>query len=308
MGVSACLLGVEVRHDGTHRRHRYLTEVLSNYFRYIPVCPEAEVGMGTPRPTVRLVAAEDGPRLVASRTGDDWTERMQSYATARADRIASLGLRGFVLKSRSPSCGMSRVKVYRPAGPETTGVGLFAEALMRRLPSLPVEEEGRLNDPRLRENFVMRVFVYNELLALREAPSAAGLMRFHARHKMLLLAHSAEQYEALGQVVAEISERSLDSQLEVYEAAFMAAIARPASMAGQVNVMQHLAGQVKDALDADDKQEFTDLLADYRAGRVPVAVPLTLLRHHLRRHGTPWSRRQSYLDPFPRSLGLRGRV
>ncbi len=312
VGISACLLGRAVRHDGSHRRNPFLIDVLGEHFDYVPVCPEVEVGMGTPRPSLRLVQIDGAPapRLVASRSGQDWSDAMRTWAAARVERLAERGLRGFVLKSRSPSCGMARVKIYSPAGqPVDHGSGLFAAALAARLPHLPIEEDGRLNDARLRENFVLRVFIYDEWLRLRAAADPAALVRFHTRHKVLLMAQDPARTRALGRLVAGAGAAAdLDALLDEYVSSMMAALGRPASPRRHVNAMQHLSGVVKGRLDPAEKQELAALIAEYRQGRVPVEVPLTLLRHHLRRSGHAWALDQSYLDPYPRNLGLRSRV
>lgn len=311
IGVSACLLGAEVRHDGSHRRARYLTDTLGPHLRFVAVCPEVEVGMGTPRESLRLVTdpAGGGPRLVAPRSGRDWTEAMRTWAAERVERLAPLGLRGFVLKARSPSCGPERVRVYDRAGPTETGTGLFADALRTRFPLMPIEDEGRLNDARLRENFVLRVFVLDEWLSLRPSARPADLVAFHTRHKILVLAHDPARGVALGRLVARSGATAdFPALLDAYADGLMTALARPARPKRQINAMQHLAGVVKRDLDPADKAELAALLDDYRAGRVPVAVPMTLLRHHLRRNGNDWAGRQSYLAPYPRALGLRSHV
>lgn len=312
VGVSACLLGQRVRHDGGHRQDRFVIDVLGPHFRYMAVCPEVGVGMGVPRPALRLVQVDGqgaGRRLVESRSGRDWTEPMRAWAAARVEALAGAGLRGFVLKARSPSCGMARVKVYGPGGARPDGVGLFAEALSARLPLLPIEEEGRLNDARLRENFVLRVFVYDEWLRLRAAPRPRDLVAFHTRHKILLMSQDPARHRVLGRLVARAGGApELEALLDEYGAGLMAALARPSSPRRQVNAMQHLAGVVKHRLEPVEKRELGGLIDEYRDGRVPVEVPLTLLRHHLRRSGHAWALEQSYLDPYPRSLGLRSRV
>lgn len=313
VGVSSCLLGETVRHDGSHRRNAFVIDALGAHFDYVPVCPEVEVGMGVPRPALRLVQiGDDAPRLQAPRSGEDWTARMRAWAAARVEALAERGLRGFVLKARSPSCGMARVRIYGAAGqPVDHGPGLFAAALAERLPLLPIEEDGRLNDARLRENFVLRVFVYDEWLRLRSGPRVepAALVRFHTRHKVLYLAQDPDRARQLGRLVAQAGTTDdLPGLLDRYAGLMMAALARPASPRRHVNAMQHLAGVVKHRLDSACKRELAGLIGEYRAGRVPVEVPLTLLRHHLRLSGHSWALGQSYLDPYPRTLGLRSRV
>lgn len=307
VGLSTCLLGRNVRYDGGHQRDAYLVETLGRHFEYVPVCPEVEMGLSVPRPALRLVGAPDAPRMVFRESGEDVTDRMQSFASSRVDALADLDLCGYVLKSDSPSCGMERVKVHRPDGQAPRkGRGLFAAALMARFPLLPVEEEGRLHDVGLRDNWVERVFAYHRW---REAVAAgltpARLVAFHTAHKFQLLAHDPTRYRALGRLVASAKGVPRADLVARYGEAFMAALSTRATPGKHVNVLEHLAGFVSDHLDAADRLEWTRLLRDYRKGLVPLVVPLTLLRHHLRRHPTPYVEGQTYLEPHPRELLLR---
>lgn len=310
VGVSDCLLGHEVRHDGGHKRDLFVVKVLDDYFDWVPVCPEVEVGMGTPREPLRLVRDGDAVHMITVKTGVDWTERMVAYSEERTERLVSDHLRGFILKKDSPSCGMDRVKVYdHNQVPAKTGRGLFAERLLERFPNLPVEEEGRLNDRPLRENFIARVYTYDRWRTLLESePSAGDIVGFHSRHKLLLLAHDPATYYAMGPLVAEAGTLPLPELLERYERALMTALASPAPARRHVNTLHHILGFLKDELDADDKVEILDVIEQFREGIVPLVAPLTLLKSHLRRIDNEWVKSQVYLDPYPRELGLRSHV
>jgi uncharacterized protein YbgA (DUF1722 family)/uncharacterized protein YbbK (DUF523 family) len=314
IGVSACLLGERVRFDGQHKRNAFLVDELGPVIEWVRVCPEIEVGMGVPREAVRLVAHPNGPRMVALKSGADWTARMNRLAYARARALADEDLSGFVLKSKSPSCGMERVKIYpdaETAGPSKApmsarGSGLFAAALARRLPNLPMEEEGRLEDARLRDGFIERVFAYNALQELwRTRWTLGGLVAFHTAHKMTLLAHTPEGYRELGRLVATGKSLPRATLRARYEAAFMAALAKPTSSGRHANVLTHLLGHLKDQLDDDDKRELLDLIEAHRLGRLPLVVPLTLLAHHARRLRATYLLGQTYLSPGPEELRLR---
>lgn len=315
IGISSCLLGDEVRFDGGHKRDAFLADVLSPHVEWVRVCPEVEVGMGTPREPIRLVRAGDRTgdrvRLIGTRTGEDWTNRMERYAAARVSALIRLDLSGYVLKKDSPSCGMARVKVYSPLSglSERSGTGLFTRALRAGLPALPVEEEGRLLHPQLRENFVERVFAYHRLQALFGGRwRVADLVRFHTAHKLLLLAHEPIAYTALGRLVAKASARTREEVRARYEATFMAALARVATPAKHANVLQHAAGYLTRWLDAGSRAELRQAIEDHRTGLVPLVVPITLVRHHVRRLGIEYLAGQVYLDPHPTELALRNHV
>ena len=310
IGVSACLLGDEVRYDGGHKRDRFLTDVLGPCVEWVKVCPEVEAGMGTPREPIHLVAAHGGVRLLTVKTGIDHTERMTTFAGRRAAELADADLCGYVLKKDSPSCGMTRVKVYDGKGPgQRTGIGLFARALLERFPDLPVEDEGRLFDARLRENFIERVFAYRRLRDLFESRWTVGsLVRFHTAHKLVLMAHSPAAYSRLGRVVAEAKSAPRPEIRAHYSATFMAALAIVATPQRHTNVLQHMAGYFKKTLDRDSRAELASTIEDYRQGLVPLIVPLTLLRHHVRQLRVEYLAGQIYLDPHPKELMLRNHV
>lgn len=310
LGISSCLLGNQVRHDGGHKHDRYLTEVLGRWVEWVPVCPEVEIGLGTPRPAIRLEAGDPQPRLLMPSTGDDLTRRMEGWSAARAAELQSPGLDGFVLKKGSPSCGMERVRVHGHSGqPARNGIGVFARCLMARWPSLPVEEEGRLNDPVLREGFIERIFCRHRWAALlRRGGGRGDLVAFHTAHKMIIRAHNEAGYRRLGRLVAAAGSMSDGQLLQAYEAGLFASLAHRATPKRHANVLYHALGYLKRELDAADRQEMVELIEDYRTGLVPLIVPVTLLRHHLRRHPVPYLAGQLYLEPHPKELMLRNRV
>ena len=310
IGVSSCLLGENVRYDGGHKRDRYITDILGPYVEWIPVCPELEVGMGVPRESVRLVGDPEAPRMRGSRTAADWTDRMNRYARKRAGVLASQELDGYILKSKSPSCGLQRVKIYTEAGmPSASGPGLYARELLARHPTLPIEEDGRLNDPAIREQFIVRIFCRRRWRLLRAARFRRGLLvDFHARHKFLLMAHSEKHLRELGRLTAAARERKPSELLDAYETLFFEALKRPATRKRHVNVLQHIAGFFRDELDAAARRELSDVIAQYADGHVPLIVPITLLRHHLLMTGQAYLRDQVYLSPHPRELMLLNHV
>ncbi len=310
VGVSMCLLGEQVRYDGGHKRHHYVCDVLGRYFTFVPVCPEVELGLGTPRETLRLVRDADSIRMVAQASGTDHTPAMTAYAAGRARQLATLDLDGYVLKRDSPSCGMERVRTYTTAGmPSPSARGLFADALIKELPLLPVEEEGRLGDATLRESFVERVFAHNRLRRLfRGRWTIKHLIEFQAAEKYLLMAHSPQAQRELGRLVADARQRSRSDLAAEYRDGFMSAIRRPIPKRRHVNVLHHLLGFFKRELGDDEKRELIEAIDDFSDGRTPLLVPLTLIRHHIRRNGLEYLAVQSYLSPHPKELMLRNHV
>ena len=312
IGISSCLLGQEVRFDGGHKRDAFLVDLFGRYVEWVPVCPELEMGLGVPREPIHLVAAGQGGgvRLVGVKSGADHTVAMRKYAHRRLDKLDALDLCGYILKKDSPSCGLMRVKVWNRKGmPTRNGQGLFAAALVARFPRLPVEEEGRLSDPRLRENFIERVFAYARLKALFRARWTVGqLVAFHASHKLLLLAHAPDAYGRLGRLVAGAKTADRRVLRAEYEAGVMDGLAVLATRGRHVNVLQHMAGYLRDGLDAASRDELQQAIADYRAGLVPLVVPITLVRHHVRHLDVRYLAGQAYLEPHPKELMLRNHV
>ena len=310
VGISRCLLGDQVRFDGGHKRDLFLVETFGAFVEWVPVCPEVEAGFGTPRPAMRLVDRDGRLRLLTIDGRVDLTATMDRYARERVAQLDAEALSGYVLKKNSPSCGLERVKVYSAAGmPLRAGRGLFARRLLERFPHLPVEEEGRLADPRLRENFIERVFAYARVRQLFDSRWTVGaLVRFHTAHKLVLMAHSPQAYRQLGVLVANAAKLSRTALRRRYVEAFMRTLAMIATRPRHVNVLQHMAGYLKTQLDAESKAELHAAIDDYGRGYVPLIVPITLLRHHVRAHRIEYLAGQIYLDPHPKELMLRNHV
>jgi uncharacterized protein YbgA (DUF1722 family)/uncharacterized protein YbbK (DUF523 family) len=316
IGISRCLLGDDVRYDGGHKRDPFLVSTFGRFVEWVPVCPEVEVGMDTPREAIHLVASAHGVpsgaqtvRLVGVKSREDWTARMTTFAASRSRELRSADLAGYVLKKDSPSCGLERVRVHDGDHVTRTGRGLFAEALVDEFPHLPIEEEGRLNDPALRENFVERVFAYQRLRALFTGRwTTHGLVVFHSRHKLQLLSHSRQGYSELGRLVADVVKYSRRDLAATYQRVFMATLARLATPGRHSDVLMHAVGHFKRLIQPGDRDELLAAIEDHRRGIVPLVVPITLLRHHVRRHDLGYLKDQTYLDPHPKELALRNHV
>ncbi len=296
IGVSSCLLGQPVRFDGGHKRHDFLVDTLGPRVEFVAVCPEVELGLGTPRQTLRLIRRGDDVRMVMA-DGHDYTTAMRAYARRRVEQLKDEDLSGYVLKKDSPSCGMVRVKVYDQHGsPSRGGRGLYAEALLERWPHLPVEEEGRLFDEALRENFLERVVAYHRLQSLFAGRwTVGGLVAFHTAHKLAVLAHSTEGYRRLGRLVADATQMPRAELRDAYTAGLMEAMRLIATPRKHTNVMQHMLGYFRPMLDAGDRNELLTAIEDYRLGRISRLVPMTLLRHHVRRCQVAYLAGQTYV-------------
>lgn len=312
LGVSSCLLGAEVRFDGGHKRDRYLTDVLGGYVDYVPVCPEVEVGLPIPRPALRLVRdSHQDVRLRFSKGGEDITDKMQCWAHQRVRQLESEQLDGFIFKAKSPSSGMERVKIYPEAGgmPDHHGIGMFARIFMEHFPLLPVEEEGRLHDPKLRENFITRIFTMKRLRETLAAGSGyGGMVDFHSRHKLLILAHSEKIYREMGRLVAHGKTLPFETFQDQYRTLLLKAMSLKTTEKKQVNVLQHILGYFKKQLSADEKSEVLEKVEDYRNGLVPLIVPITLLNHYVRKYKQDYLQEQVYLNPHPKELKLLNHV
>ena len=329
LGISSCLLGQPVRWDGAAKRDPFLVETLGRWVDWVPVCPEVETGFGVPRPPMRLVGDSTAPRLVVTATGEDVTERMTAWAAGRLEELAREDLCGFVFKKDSPSSGMERVRVYPARGvdgvapgavadgaagsspsaggpPARRGVGIFAGLFMRRFPLLPVEEEGRLHDPVLRENFVERVFTLRRWrAAMAECATLGGVVDFHTRHKLLVYSHSTAHYREMGRLVAHGAELPFDDLRERYQRLLMEALRLIATPPKHRNVLQHIMGYFKLQLTSDEKRELLEVIDAFAAGDVPLIVPVTLLNHYARREQQEYLLAQYYLHPHPLELRLR---
>jgi len=312
IGISSCLLGEEVRFDGGHKRDRFLTDVLAPFVEFVPVCPEVEAGLGTPREAIHIEDPKgDGSlRVVGVKSGTDHTRALEKQARARVRALRNEGLCGYVLKRDSPSCGMERVKIFSGKGmPQRKGRGVFAAELLERMPLLPVEEEGRLNDPPLRENWIERVFAYRRLRNLFAGRlSRRRLVEFHTAHKLQLMAHSPKAYRELGRLVAEARDIPAHELRYRYEHGFMEGLAQTATPGRNRNVLEHMLGYFRDQLDADARADLARTIEDYHRGLVPLVVPLSLVAHYVRRLDLAYLRGQVYLEPHPKELMLRNHV
>jgi len=306
MGISSCLLGNKVRYDGGHKHDKYITGTLGQYFEFVPVCPEVECGLSIPREAMRLVGDPQSPRLVTNKTGVDHTDRMNSWAKKRVAELENEGLCGFIFKNRSPSSGMERVKVYDANNiPRNAGVGLFSKVFQDHFTLLPVEEEGRLHDLVLRENFIESVFVYRRWRETREKGTPGSLVEFHTKHKLLLMAHSEKHYRSLGKLVAQAGSADADQLFADYQAGLMSAMQLRPTFKKHVNVLMHMMGYFKKLLSADEKKEMLELIDEYRNHYVPLIVPVTMINHYARKYETSYLLDQYYLNPHPIELKLR---
>jgi uncharacterized protein YbgA (DUF1722 family)/uncharacterized protein YbbK (DUF523 family) len=307
LGISSCLLGEKVRYDGGHKLNHFLADTLGPYVEWVPVCPEVECGLGVPREAMHLEGNPTAPRLVTLRTKQDMTKRMLDWSNRRIRELAGKDLCGFVFKSDSPSSGMERVRIYNEKGmPAGKGRGLFAAGFMDHFPTLPVDDEGRLNDAGLRENFIDRIFTSARW---REAGSrgmkTASLVDFHTRHKLLLLAHSPRHYSSMGRLVASAGKGSPPGLYEAYETLLMEGLKLRATPKKNSNVLYHIVGYFRKDLPADDRQEVIDIIELYRKEEIPLIVPVTLINHYVRKFRQPYLEKQIYLNPHPVELKLR---
>lgn len=307
LGISTCLLGQNVRYDGGHKLDRYLTDTLGQYVEYVPVCPEVECGLGVPREAMRLAGNAESPRLVTVRTNRDMTKQMLNWAKKRVAELEKEDLCGFIFKSGSPSSGMERVKVYNDRGmPEKKGTGLFAGVFMERFPLVPVEDEGRLHDPKLRENFIESIFTLMRWREVVKGKKSLGtILPFHTQHKLLILSHSEKHYRAMGRLVADGKKFPLNELYVRYETLLMGALKLRTTIKKNVNVLQHMMGYFKEQLSKDEKQELLQILGDYRKGSIPLIVPITLINHYVRKYKEEYLSQQVYLNPHPIALQLR---
>jgi len=310
LGISACLLGENVRYDGGHKLDRFLTDTLGQYVEYVSVCPEMECGLSVPRESMHLEGDPNSPRLVTIRTKQDMTDRMIRWALKRVAELERENLCGFIFKSNSPSSGMERIKVYNENGmPVKKGVGIFARIFMEHFPLLPVEDEGRLHDPKLRDNFIERIFAltrWREVLQRKE--SRGNIVDFHARHKLLILSHSPKFYRMMGKLVAKAKDLPLKELYQEYQTLLMESLCLKTSAKKNANVLQHMMGYFKEQLSSDEKQELLDVIDHYKKEYIPLIVPITLIQHYVRKYDQPYLKQQVYLNPHPLELQLRNHV
>lgn len=307
IGISACLLGAKVRFDGGHKISHFVTDELSRYAEFVSVCPEMGMGLPVPRPTLRLFSENERIALVETKDGTrDHTQALESYSQQKVAELSNAELCGYIVCAKSPSCGMERVKVYKRNSAEKEGVGIYTRILMEKMPWLPVEEDGRLHDPVLRENFITRIYCLHDFYtSMGGAPSARKVVEFHSRYKLSLMAHHPESYRALGKWVANVKQYPLDRFIEEYRLGLMQALAHPASRKNNTNVLMHLQGYFKRSLNKPQKAELAQVIESYRLAELPLLAPLTLLKHYLALYPDPYLAQQRYLNPYPSELKLR---
>lgn len=310
LGISTCLLGEPVRYDGGHKLDRFLRDTLGQYVEYVPVCPEVECGLPIPRESMHLEGDPESPRLVTSRTKQDMTDQMVRWARKRVLELEKEDLCGFIFKSDSPSSGMERVRVYNEKGmPVKKGVGIFAGIFMQHFPLLPVEEEGRLHDPKLRDNFIERIFTLKRWREVLEKKEHRGnVVDFHTKHKLLILSHSPKHYQIMGKLVAKMKELPIKELYEKYQTILMESLQLKTTPKKNANVLMHMMGYFKEQLSPDEKQELLEVIDLYRQEYIPLIVPITLIQHYVRKYDQPYLKEQVYLHPHPLELQLRNHV
>lgn len=310
VGISSCLLGEQVRFNGGHKQSRFCLDHLSRVFEFQGFCPEVAIGMGVPREPIRLLGSVEAPRAVGTVDPSvDVTDDLDAYGVEVGELSKSLC--GYILMKNSPSCGLFSAKVYNEKGGVWPGkhAGIFARALTRVNPLIPVEEEGRLNDALLRENFIARVFAYSDWKAtVAGAPTADKIVKYHSRYKYLLMAHGQAPYRELGRMVAQAGVGDVMEFADRYISAFMAAITKPASRKGHANTLYHLVGYLREEVPGTIRQELVESIEEYRKGIVNLAVPVALLKHYLKMHGSDYIKDQAYLAPYANDLGLRNAI
>ena len=304
VGLSACLAGQEVRYNGGHKQSNLCLNTLKKHFNFKTFCPEVAAGFGTPRPTMRLTGNPESPKLTFS--NDETADLSAQLTDGFKNKISQFAnLDGYILLKNSPRCGLERVKVYQPNGHphQTPGMGLFARALKEAYPNMPIEEEGRLHDDRLYDNFVIRIYAYNSFRKdVLKSPSLHNLIQFHSRYKYLLMAHNQVQYRQLGRLLGSPNKPPLDELLDIYFSDFMQALSKPASKKNHANTLLHILGYLKDSVPSQARQHITEVIHKYRKGILPLITPLTLLNHYLSQHGSDYIKSQHYLDPYPESI------
>jgi len=310
LGISTCLLGKNARYDGGHKLDHYLKDTLGAFVEWVPVCPELECGLGVPREAMHLTGDAKAPRLVTIRTGIDHTERMLKWALKKLDALEPERLSGFIFKDGSPSSGMRAVKVYNAKGqPARNGVGIFAGEFMKRFELLPVEDDGRLHDIDIRENFVERIFVYCRWQEFIEKDSSLkGLVSFHTEHKLIIMSHSPKILGELGNMVAKAKNNKKEELFRAYAKTLMGCLKIKADAKKNTNVLYHIMGYFKSLLSRDEKGELKEVIEDYHNGLIPIIVPVTILKHYIRKYDEPYIKKQYYLNPHPIELMLRNHV
>jgi len=311
IGMSSCLLGEEVRWDGDHKHDQYVRDVLGSYFDYVSICPEVDVGMGVPRETVALYGTLENPKMITKRSKTDWTKKMNHYTKDRIHELTKENLCGYVFKSKSPSCGIGKVPIYSEFGSSRMrhGSGMFASSFVKVFPLVPVEDEGRLHDPVIRENFIVRIFCFHRLqLLVRKSFSIGSLVRFHTRHKFLILSHSRKKYDDMGQLVANAKKIKTAELKTRYSKLFMAALTYKSTPKKNTDVLLHMVGFLKKILTREGKKDILSVIEDYRNELLPLVVPVTLIYHQVKKHNIEYLLDQVYLNPHLKELMLRNHV
>jgi uncharacterized protein YbgA (DUF1722 family)/uncharacterized protein YbbK (DUF523 family) len=308
IGISSCLLGNKVRYDGQHKYDHFLTKTLGEFLEYIPVCPEVECGLPVPRDAMRLIGDPENPRLVTIKDKIDLTDKMKAWGEVKINELSKKNLCGFIFKANSPSSGMERIKIYPASGgvANKSGVGIFADMFMKKFPYLPAEDDGRLHDPELRENFIERIFTYKRWLEMIENENTVhGLMQFHTKHKLMLMAHSPEHYRLAGKMTASADKKNLTDLQSEYLRILMTALKKSATVNKNYNVLLHIFGYFKQELSADEKKETLSIMENYKKELIPLIVPVTLLNHYINKYSQEYLKEQYYLHPHPFELKLR---
>ena len=310
LGISTCLLGENVRYDGGHKLDRFLTDTLGQYVEYVSVCPEVECGLPIPREAMHLEGNPDFPRLVTTHTKQDMTDRLIQWAWKRVKELEKEDLYGFIFKSNSPSSGMERVRIYNEKGmPIKKGVGVFARIYMDHFHLFPVEDEERIHDPKLRENFIEMIFIlkrWREVSGRKE--NRGNLVSFHSRHKLLILSHSPKRHQMMGKLVAKAKEIPLKDLYQQYQDILMEALKLKTTPKKNANVLMHIMGYFREELSSDEKKELLEVIENYRQEVIPLIVPITLVNHYVRKYNQPYLKQQVYLNPHPLELQLRNHV
>jgi len=311
IGMSSCLLGEEVRWDGDHKYDQYVRDVLGSYFDYVSICPEVDVGMGVPRETVALYGTLENPKMITKRSKTDWTKKMNHYTKDRIHELTKENLCGYVFKSKSPSCGIGKVPIYSEFGSSRMrhGSGMFASSFVKVFPLVPVEDEGRLHDPVIRENFIVRIFCFHRLqLLVRKSFSIGSLVRFHTRHKFLILSHSRKKYDDMGELVANAKKIKTAELKTRYSKLFMEALSYKSTPKKNMDVLLQITGLLKQILTKEEKKDILSVIEDYRNELLPLVVPVTLIYHQVKKHNIEYLLDQVYLNPHPKELMLRNHV
>ncbi|MGB1139813.1 MAG: YbgA family protein [Halioglobus sp.] len=307
LGIGSCLAGNAVRYNGQTKAPNQHVRAICEHFDARPFCPEMGIGLGVPRPPIHLVGTEEHVRVMDVETQtQDFTDPIRQYAKSVLKNAPELC--GYILVKGSPSCGYGRVKRYSEKGNFVASDqdGVFTTALAEFDPLLALEDDGRLNDPGLRESFVTRARVYHEWHQLKkEGITAARLIDFYSRHKYLAMAHHVPSYKELGRLMADLSGNDLEGLAQEFITLLIAALKRPATRRSHSNVLFHIAGYLKRRIPSEQRQRLNELIEDYRTGQVPLVVPITMLRHHFADNPDAYINGQVWLSPYPDSLRIR---